>query len=460
MGKRLLAFVIDQVAGFLLGGAVVLGSAVSAFRQEGGWTTAPVGLLVGAALVMGFAVFQWCWLSLRGWTVGKRLVGLRVLSATTGKPVGLGRGLVRFLVPALGVLVVGVGELVVYASPLFDHSGRRQGWHDKAAGTVVFDVVVGRDPVLAEPVSRSQAAQRYEGLLEVPEWHRVSAGPAAPEVAAPREAVPGVVQVAVPSAQPAPPPAAQPAAQPSAQPTLHRTTPTPAATDAPVRDGMIISSVPRKLHADSTGGRTLLTSNRPATTEEVPMVQPTLEHPPAQLPVTDRHATDRHVTDRHAAEPVPSPIPLPRELTDPTRRPSPDLSPDVERTRLRPARAKVPQVPAGRPAVIELTDGRRIELAGTALVGRRPTPRAEDAEVELIAVADPGRSVSKTHLAIGVDHSGVWIRDRDSTNGTVVTLADGQQILCAAEQQVRVPVGATVAFGDYGLTVAQEPSLP
>ncbi|HWS57800.1 MAG TPA: FHA domain-containing protein, partial [Actinotalea sp.] len=64
-----------------------------------------------------------------------------------------------------------------------------------------------------------------------------------------------------------------------------------------------------------------------------------------------------------------------------------------------------------------------------------------------------GHSVSKTHFAIGVDADGVWLRDRSSTNGTIVTLADGQQILCAPEQVVRVPVGASVAFGDYFLTV-------
>ncbi|MCL3863198.1 hypothetical protein M1R94_19525 [Actinotalea sp. K2] len=56
----------------------------------------------------------------------------------------------------------------------------------------------------------------------------------------------------------------------------------------------------------------------------------------------------------------------------------------------------------------------------------------------------------------GVDRQGVWLRDRSSTNGTVVTLPDGQQILCAPDQQVRVPVGATVAFGDFWFTVGHD----
>ncbi len=135
------------------------------------------------------------------------------------------------------------------------------------------------------------------------------------------------------------------------------------------------------------------------------------------------------------------------------------LDDDVEHTRLRHARTKVAYAPTRaqtRPrATLLLWDNRVVVLEGTALVGRNPAPREGEAlPVQVIAVVDRGRSVSKTHLAIGVDPDGVWLKDRNSTNGTVVTLEDGQQILCAPEQKVRVPVGASVAFGDYWLTVA------
>lgn len=135
------------------------------------------------------------------------------------------------------------------------------------------------------------------------------------------------------------------------------------------------------------------------------------------------------------------------------------LDDEVERTRLREARTKVAYAPSraqSRPrATLLLWDNRVVVLEGTALVGRNPSPREGEAiPVQVIAVIDRGRSVSKTHLAIGVDTDGVWLKDRNSTNGTVVTLEDGQQILCAPEQKVRVPIGASVAFGDYWLTVA------
>ncbi|WP_372594482.1 FHA domain-containing protein [Actinotalea sp.] len=135
------------------------------------------------------------------------------------------------------------------------------------------------------------------------------------------------------------------------------------------------------------------------------------------------------------------------------------LEAEVEETQLREARSKVAYAPTRaqtRPrATLLLWDNRVVVLDGAALVGRNPSPREGEAlPVQVIAVLDRGRSVSKTHFAMGVDADGVWLKDRSSTNGTVVTLTDGQQILCAPEQLVRVPVGASVAFGDYWLTVA------
>lgn len=102
-------------------------------------------------------------------------------------------------------------------------------------------------------------------------------------------------------------------------------------------------------------------------------------------------------------------------------------------------------------ATLRLSDGKEVTLTGTVLVGRNPSAGADEQVDELIRVSDPGRSVSKTHLLVGVDAEGVWIVDRASTNGTFVTLADGQQIICAAHQVVRLPDGACVAFGDYSI---------
>lgn len=371
VGKRLLAFIIDTVAGAVLGGAFVVAGVAQLLGATGAPPTSSTAALlgVGGVVLLAFVVAQWWSQGRRGRTLGAGLVGLRTLSADTGRPAGLARILVRSLVVLAGALAAGVGLLVVYASPLLDRSGYRRGWHDRAAGVTVYDVAVGVDPATAASADTATATRRLTALL------------------AEADAAPGglVTADAVPVA---PAPAAPPVDEPQE----------------------IISVVPAAAVAAAQGGELGSVTTRARWTTTV-------------------------VTARD-----------PEALDD-----------DLETTRLSAvtkARAAVPTAPVTPHATLLLWDGRQVRLEGTALVGRDPCPRdGEAAPDRLIPVDDTGRSVSKTHLVIGVDPTGVWIRDRSSTNGTVVTLADGQQVLCAAEQTVRVPSGASVAFGDYWVTV-------
>ena len=106
--------------------------------------------------------------------------------------------------------------------------------------------------------------------------------------------------------------------------------------------------------------------------------------------------------------------------------------------------------PAGGPhVVLRLSDGRRLPLRGMTLLGRHPQPVGDEIITDLITLDDPRRTVSKTHLLVGMDARSLFVQDRHSTNGTIVTLGDGQQILCAPGQTIRVPPGATVSFGDF-----------
>ncbi|WP_258723681.1 RDD family protein [Cellulomonas sp. NS3] len=134
------------------------------------------------------------------------------------------------------------------------------------------------------------------------------------------------------------------------------------------------------------------------------------------------------------------------------------LDPALEETRRSPLRADERPAPPEpldpRAVALELSDGRTVTVDGTVLVGRNPVGTGAE---QLVRVVDPGRSVSKTHLQLGVDDRGLWVADRGSTNGTLVTLADGQQIVCGVEQRVRVPLGSTVSFGDCGLRVVPPP---
>ncbi|WP_147793926.1 RDD family protein [Cellulomonas sp. Y8] len=146
VGRRVAAYLVDAAltsiaaAPLWLAWAPAFAATVRAASDSGAGTVpepaAPSGVLlaVGAVLLAAWAVAQWVWNGTRGWTVGRRLLGLRLVDVRSGRPVGLGRAFVRALIVALGSLACGVGQLVVLLSPLFDSSGRRRGWHDRVGG--------------------------------------------------------------------------------------------------------------------------------------------------------------------------------------------------------------------------------------------------------------------------------------------------------------------------------------
>ena len=71
-----------------------------------------------------------------GQTIGKRLVGVKVVASGEGGPPGWAGSSLRWLIPAvLSALSSGLFGLVAYLWCLWDAD--RQGLHDKAAGTIV-----------------------------------------------------------------------------------------------------------------------------------------------------------------------------------------------------------------------------------------------------------------------------------------------------------------------------------
>jgi uncharacterized RDD family membrane protein YckC len=92
------------------------------------------------AAAAGF-VYEWLMIGLKGQTLGKMALGVKVLRSDTAHTPGLGKGAGRVamlqgcaLVPYVG----GVLELLLFISVFFDRTGRRQTWYDQAAGTIVI----------------------------------------------------------------------------------------------------------------------------------------------------------------------------------------------------------------------------------------------------------------------------------------------------------------------------------
>ncbi|MER5869042.1 RDD family protein [Streptomyces sp. NPDC002044] len=105
-------------------------------------TEAAGGILaafMGAMFLLFIAtlLYEWLMIAFLGATVGKLALSLRVVKENTGQAPGLGGGFIRWIIPMVGAFLCGIGQLLVYLSPFFDNSGKLQGWHDRAAGTIV-----------------------------------------------------------------------------------------------------------------------------------------------------------------------------------------------------------------------------------------------------------------------------------------------------------------------------------
>jgi len=417
--RRLAAGVLDALLVLVVGGELLLAGALGQVATALGPTQDAASghaLAVGALLVLVVGLVQWTLHGRLGWTVGRRLTGLRTLDAETLRPVGMVRVLVRGLVVAAGLLACGVGQVVVLLSPLFDATGRMRGWHDKVAGDEVLDVRAHQDVV-----------DRVARLA----------------VAAPRPAGPA------------------PSGRAGGRP--------PARRGGAAVTGGGGSVAGSSAAGASTAGASLAAGSPALAGEDEDWTPPRPEPGAAPLPRRGGPATGGLVLAplsprRSGPDLDTGSFPASaRSLPDAAGAAGPpDLPADLELTRAAPVRPTEPPPvvvdPPGRPSAdLELSDGRRVTVERGALVGRNP---AGAEGLMLLRVIDPGLSVSKTHLQIGVEPGGVWVSDRGSTNGTIVTLPDGAQVVCGPEQQVRLREGAVVRFGGCWLRLVRAPWTP
>ena len=87
-----------------------------------------------------------------------------------------------------------------------------------------------------------------------------------------------------------------------------------------------------------------------------------------------------------------------------------------------------------------------VALSGIAVLGRNPAAVDRVPNAALVAIADPAKSVSKTHALIEVDGDALWVTDLDSTNGTAV---DGAPLVAGTRS--KVADGSVVTLGDFAM---------
>ena len=174
LDRRFYALVLD-----LMLSIVVLGVAGGASALlESWWSRLMLVLAAVVALVAAAAVG----LALTGCTPGKAALRLRVLAVDTTQPLDLGPAFLRTAVVALaGLPTFGFGLAALALTAVTDVSGRRRGWHDRVAGSVVVDARAA--PVLTEPAAEPPRAMfnlTAARLLPAPDGATVAGSRPAP----------------------------------------------------------------------------------------------------------------------------------------------------------------------------------------------------------------------------------------------------------------------------------------
>lgn len=132
---------IKRVGGYLVDIAVLLPAYIvmiigGLLMGPGTTDTNPVGVfvyVVGIGAVLGLMIWNMIIRQGRtGWSIGKQVVGIRLIGERTGQPIGAGLNFVRMLAHTLDSLACYLGWLW----PLWD--AKRQTFADKIMGTVVI----------------------------------------------------------------------------------------------------------------------------------------------------------------------------------------------------------------------------------------------------------------------------------------------------------------------------------
>jgi uncharacterized RDD family membrane protein YckC len=410
LGKRFVAYLINMSVPVVVGVALIflLPTTTGALRLTLG--------VIGAIITIGWIVVIWYTLAVRAASPGLRVMKLQLVGFLDGRPIGLGRVAIRALV-FWALYITGIGLLIMLIMML--RHPRKQGWHDLAVTSVMI-----KERLLAPAVQPARAAAAAQGApaqvgtMSQPQPSGVRAG--SPQ-SYPRGEGYRPASGPVPSGPLTPPPGMA-----------------PANSGAPYA-----AAVPPGGSASAYGG------------SAYPTPYPGAPYAPSPY----RSSPSSQPSGGELSPPGQQPGPGPQAAQD-----SPSAA--------SPAREDVPEyatsagdfsnqtaVAASSPYVqdwsILLDDGRRITLEGLVLLGRNPQPKAGEEDAQLIKIADESRTVSKSHLAVGVDAGGVYVVDRGSTNGSTVSTTNGMSARCRAGEMVRVGDGAIVSIGDHWIEITR-----
>lgn len=454
--RRVLAYIIDAAIAAGLG--IVLWAALTVIAVVSG-PDAMLGVLLIGMPIVGIILFAWfiVYTVMQGGSgsIGMRAQGIALVRADSGEQLGFGRALLRNVVFGVTAAII-----VGYFSPLFDGTGRFQGWHDKAGGALMQDA---RTAASAQPMPSAPApsADEFAEEMTMPGFAAVRPAPVATPPAAPaaQTAMPGFGQRLGGPVPPVPPVPSSIPPVPPLPSSIPPVPPLPAAVSA------VVTNDSPAAEEDEAIEHTVISPRVGQDLPDDPLISfvPGVTQDPIVSPAQDAFAAPAAAS----APPAPAPAPPPEAAPASEAAPVPEAAPapapvapavaapatppivaepddpyddDIESTRI--------SVPGHR-LVFTWDDGQRATVSGRTVFGRNPEAVAGAASV---AVRDETRSLSKTHFEAGADTRGGWVMDRQSTNGTTL-VRGGERIACPPGQRVPVHLGDALEIGDRIVTI-------
>ena len=164
---RVVAGVIDLVIGSLL-----VGGLTAVIWRVGGRPALTSGL-IAFGLVVGA---RWLAIAATGWSLGGRLLRIRMLGARNQTPSPLGSFLHADLILAVSITTLGLGTIALMRTAAADPEGR--GWHDKLSGMALLNARRPKRP--AQPVPSDAGSAHRPVTVPASPGPRADAGAEAP----------------------------------------------------------------------------------------------------------------------------------------------------------------------------------------------------------------------------------------------------------------------------------------
>ncbi|MFX4272011.1 RDD family protein [Propionibacteriaceae bacterium Y1685] len=424
--QRVLAHVIDMVLPSLL-----LSGATASYLYGPGEGLRIALAVICVVLALGWAALLWWMFATRGAGFGMKVMKLELVAVESGEPIGWVRYLIRMLI-FFALSATSVGLIVMLIVMVMNP--RRQGWHDLAARSVVIQARDATPPQLdahgAQRSADSASPYGQQGHGQQGQYGQGQHGQ--PQSAASASQAPVGSPVGLP-------------------PGLSGQTSSGFAPTHDERYGG--QGQPGQGQGQPQSGHQQ-SGHQQGRQQPGPWQQQPASGSPwgpgsaapssagsASGPQSERSAFGRPQSEPPMGQPSAGQAPVAGVPSFGS-----EVSEEVESTRLVPSGAN--RRPPNQGWAIMLADGRLVDVESLILLGRNPQPRAGEEGAELIQISDTSRTVSKTHIAIGVDTKGIWVMDRGSTNGSAIAASNGSFEPCAPGDLVRVREGQVVSFGE------------